>query len=59
MRPRQSIIESFSTFVQFDVDRFSGWASDPKLRRSMQSCLARFPQPETPENFWALYWYKV
>lgn len=58
MRPRQAIIESFSTFVQFDTDRFSGWVSDPKLRRSMQTCLAQLPQPDN-ENFWALYWYQV
>lgn len=59
MQPRQSIIEEFSTFVQFEADRFSGWATDAKLRRSMQSCISRSPQPETSENFWALYWYKV
>lgn len=58
MRPRQTIIESFSTFVQFDADRFQRWAIDPKLRRSIQSCLAAFGQPQT-EEFWALYWYKA
>lgn len=59
MRPRQDIVEIFSTFVQFNADRFSGWATEPRLRRSMQSCLTRSLQPETSENFWALYWYKV
>lgn len=59
MRPRQDIVEIFSTFLQFNADRFSGWATEPRLRRSMQSCLTRSPQPETEENFWALYWYKV
>lgn len=59
MRPRQGITEVFSTFLQFDADRISGWATDPKLRRSMQSCLARLPQPETSEHFWVLYWYKI
>lgn len=39
MRPRQTIIEMFSTFMQFEADCFSGWACDLKLRRSMQSCL--------------------
>ncbi|MBH8564841.1 sigma-70 family RNA polymerase sigma factor [Nostoc sp. CENA67] len=57
MQPRQSIIEIFSTFVQFDADRFSGWAIESKLRRSMQSCLNHTPK-ETSEYFWALYWYK-
>lgn len=59
MRPRQDIIEIFSTFLQFDADRFRSWAIDPKLRRSMQNYLARLPKPETSENFWALYWHKV
>jgi RNA polymerase sigma factor (sigma-70 family) len=59
MRPRQSIIEVFSTFLQFDADRFSAWATDPQLRRSMQISQARLPQMETAENFWVLYWYKL
>ncbi|MEH2026996.1 sigma-70 family RNA polymerase sigma factor [Nostoc sp.] len=57
MHPRQSIIEIFSTFVQFDADRFSRWATESRLRRSIQSCLNRTPQ-EISEHFWALYWYK-
>jgi RNA polymerase sigma factor (sigma-70 family) len=57
MHPRQSIIEIFSTFVQFDADRFSRWATESRLRRSIQNCLNRTPQ-ETSEHFWILYWYK-
>ncbi|BAY27750.1 hypothetical protein NIES2100_75750 [Calothrix sp. NIES-2100] len=57
MHPRQSIIETFSTFVQFVADRFSHWATESKLRSSMRSCLKRTPQ-ESSEYFWALYWYK-
>ncbi|WP_427160074.1 sigma-70 family RNA polymerase sigma factor [Aliinostoc sp. HNIBRCY26] len=57
MQPRQSIIEIFSTFVQFDADRFSRWATESRLRRSIQSCLQKSPK-ETSEYFWALYWYK-
>lgn len=67
MRPRQSLTEIFSTFLQFDADRFGGWATEPKLRRSMQRCLTRLEEsePETSavtvrtENFWVLYWYKI
>ncbi len=59
MRPRQSILEIFSTFLQFDADRFSGWATDSKLRRSMQRCLDESLPLETDEKFWVLYWYKV
>jgi RNA polymerase sigma factor (sigma-70 family) len=58
MQPRQGIVEIFSTFVQFDLDQFSGWAIDPKLRRSMQKCLEWYAHQES-ENFWALYWHKV
>ncbi|MEH1832651.1 MAG: sigma-70 family RNA polymerase sigma factor [Nostoc sp.] len=58
MQPRQGIVEIFSTFVQFDVDQFSGWATDAKLRRSMKVCLEG-SSTEKLDTFWALYWYKV
>lgn len=57
MQTRQSIIELFSTFVQFNADCFGGWATDARLRRSMLSCVNRALDAE--ENFWALYWCKV
>lgn len=57
MHPRQSIIKIFSTFVQFDADRFSRWATESRLCRSIQSCLNPTSQ-ETSEHFWALSWYK-
>ncbi len=56
MHPRQSIIEIFSTFVQFEGDRFHNWATDARLRRSMLLCAKNNPQ-ETADNFWVLYWY--
>jgi RNA polymerase sigma factor (sigma-70 family) len=59
MRPRQGIIEVFSTFLQFDADRFSAWATEPRLRRSMQVNSARTGQIESREEFWVLYWYKL
>lgn len=59
MRPRQGIIQVFSTFLQFEADRFSAWATEPRLRRSMQVNLARLPQMESKEEFWVLYWYKL
>ncbi|WP_413173775.1 sigma-70 family RNA polymerase sigma factor [Anabaena azotica] len=58
MQPRQGIIEIFSTFVQFDADRFSVWATDSKLQRSIKKCLEQYPQQKS-ENFWVLYWYKI
>ncbi|WP_442940648.1 hypothetical protein [Nostoc sp.] len=54
MQPRQGIVEIFSTFVQFDVDQFSGWATDAKLRRSIKVCLEG-SSTEKSDTFWALY----
>ena len=61
MRPRQTLLELFSTFLLFEADRFSGWATDSRLRRSMSACLAKStdrPRLED-EKFWATYWYKL
>ncbi|MEH1846222.1 MAG: sigma-70 family RNA polymerase sigma factor [Nostoc sp.] len=58
MQPRQGIVEIFSTFVQFNVNQFSGWATDAKLRRSMKVCLDG-TSTEKSDTFWALYWYRV
>ncbi|BAY23573.1 hypothetical protein NIES2100_33650 [Calothrix sp. NIES-2100] len=58
MQPRQGIVEIFSTFVQFDADKFSGWVTDPKLRRSIKSCLEQSAKQES-DRVWAIYWYKV
>ena len=59
MRSRQSLLEIFSTFLQFEGDRVSTWAIDARLRRNMQQCLQQSDHAETASNFWALYWYKV
>ncbi|GAB4239962.1 MAG: sigma-70 family RNA polymerase sigma factor [Stanieria sp.] len=59
MVPRQSIIEIFSTFIQFDFDRFNHWATDPRLRRNMKRHLDQASSKEVSENFWAIYWHKL
>lgn len=58
MRPRQKIIEMFSTFVELEGDRFSKWLIDIKLHRNIQNCLEYSPFVPNSENFWALHWYK-
>ncbi|MEA5581879.1 sigma-70 family RNA polymerase sigma factor [Nodularia harveyana UHCC-0300] len=58
MQPRQEITEIFSTFVQFEGDRFNLWATDSKLQRSIKRCLEQYPQQKS-DNFWVLYWYKI
>ncbi len=57
MYPRQNITEIFSTFLQFEADRFSCWATDAKLHRSIKACLNHFPS-QVSEDFWAVYWHK-
>ena len=59
MRPRQNLIESFSSFIQFSDDCFSRWVPDSKLQRNMRSCLAQLPQSPASGNFWALYWHQL
>jgi RNA polymerase sigma factor (sigma-70 family) len=58
MRPRQTLIELFSSFLEFDCDRFQGWSTDGQLRRSMERCLAQAVGSES-DSFWALYWHQV
>lgn len=40
MQTRQSVLEIFSTFLQFETDWVSRWVTDAKLQRSMKNCLA-------------------
>lgn len=58
MRPRQKIIEMFSTFVELEGDRFSKWLIDIKLHQNIQNCLEYSPFVPNSENFWALHWHK-
>ena len=58
MLPRQNTVEIFSTFIQFDYDHFSGWATDSRLRRSMRQSLSKI-SVENSANFWALYWHQI
>ena len=56
MHPRQNTVEIFSTFIQFEYDRFGGWATDTRLRRSMISLEASVA---SSADFWALYWHQI
>ncbi|MBE9047844.1 sigma-70 family RNA polymerase sigma factor [Pleurocapsales cyanobacterium LEGE 10410] len=58
MLSRQDTVKIFSTFVQFDYDRFGGWATDPRLLRSMKQSLNK-TSVENSDNFWALYWHQI
>ncbi|WP_413161371.1 sigma-70 family RNA polymerase sigma factor [Capilliphycus salinus ALCB114379] len=58
MRPRQGLIETFSSFVKFTEDYFDSWVIDPQLRRSMDRCLKTQPKPPASEKFWVHFWHK-
>ncbi|MBE9045841.1 sigma-70 family RNA polymerase sigma factor [Pleurocapsales cyanobacterium LEGE 10410] len=58
MQRRQDTVEIFSTFIKFELDRFNGWICEPRLRRSITTCLQELPEQKS-KSFWALYWHKV
>ena len=67
MRTRHSLIDIFSSFLQFEGDRFHRWHSDPRLKRHMQRrCKASTIQFTTDEDaegtaeerYWAIYWHR-
>jgi RNA polymerase sigma factor (sigma-70 family) len=59
MRSRSTLLDAFSTFIQFQGDQFGGWVVDAKLRRNMQRHLQQASEvANQSEQFWALYWYK-
>lgn len=57
MHPRHDLIDIFSTFLTFEADRFSGWVTDARLRRSMQNSLQKSKEPLT-EGYWVIYWHR-
>jgi RNA polymerase sigma factor (sigma-70 family) len=61
MKPRQRIIDLFSTFIQLTDDLFDRWISDTRLQRSMQRSLKQVGESnvDSSEDFWVLYWYRL
>lgn len=59
MQPRTALLAIFSTFLQFETDHVHTWASDPKLRRSMQIHLEQSQKTDLSAKFWSLYWHKL
>lgn len=58
MQTRQNLLDIFSSFVQFEGDRFGRWMSDARLRRSMQPHCQSVDDADELAQFWALYWHK-
>lgn len=59
MQTRKSIIELFTTFLQFDSDKAIGWVTDGRLRRNITNYPADLPKTENSENIWTAHWYKL
>lgn len=58
MRARHNLVEIFSAFIEFELDYFSRWVTAPRLRRSMERCIATEEQPLS-ETLWANYWHHI
>jgi RNA polymerase sigma factor (sigma-70 family) len=56
MRQRKDLIEIFSAFLQFESDRPTLWAIDPRLHRSMTRSVSA--EPRGSENYWVVYWLR-
>ena len=56
MRQREDLIEILSAFLQFESDRATLWAIDPRLHRGMIRSIAA--EPRGSEDFWAVYWLR-
>ncbi|MBE7379821.1 MAG: sigma-70 family RNA polymerase sigma factor [Leptolyngbya sp. SIO1E4] len=59
MRPRKSLLERFSAFVQFESDQFRQWRVEGRLRRSMKAQGAATPDLPTDDDFWTLHWHRA
>lgn len=63
MRTRQTLIDIFSSFLQFEGDRFQRWLTDPRLQRHIQRCCqastVKLATDEAQgERYWALHWHQ-
>lgn len=55
MRPRKTLLDQFSTFLQFQGDRSQGWFTDPRLAKRMVLALAQ--NPAAVEVDWIRIWH--
>ena len=56
MRPRDRLVELFSTFALLEDDRFCRWIDDPRLQRSIQRQLTSTPAQQADQL--AIYWHR-
>jgi len=58
MKTRQSLVERFSSFIQWENNKFKAWISDLTLRRNMERYLSSDTSSPTAEQYWVLFWHK-
>jgi RNA polymerase sigma factor (sigma-70 family) len=61
MNPRTSILDLFSTFAELEKDSFRRWATDGKLRRSIQKYAAShtdLSEDYQSERLCSIYWFQ-
>jgi RNA polymerase sigma factor (sigma-70 family) len=56
MRPRDRLIEIFSTFALLEDDRFCRWIDDPRLQRSIKRQLTNISKQQADDL--AIYWHR-
>ncbi len=55
MRPRNTLLDRFSSFLQFQGDRSAGWLTDPRLAKGM--ALALEQESSDCEADWVSFWH--
>ncbi|MEM9162907.1 MAG: sigma-70 family RNA polymerase sigma factor, partial [Cyanobacteria bacterium P01_F01_bin.4] len=63
MRPRTTLLDIFSTFIQLAEDQFEAWISDLRLVKSMQQQASKATLDTAElaqlEGAWVLHWYRL
>ncbi len=57
MKSRQTLLETFSSFMQFEDGNYIGWVMAPELKRSMEAQLSQVDRTTISSHFWALFWH--
>ena len=57
MKPRQTVLEKFSTFLRFETDAYQLWLKDARQHRRMSQGIQK--NPEHLEEYWVVHWHQV
>jgi RNA polymerase sigma factor (sigma-70 family) len=56
---REALLDKFSSFIQFEDDRFGGWSTNPTLQRSMKAHLSELVGIEASAKYCSTFWYRT